>query len=401
LSAYACEPNRGSEPEVGWKWAELLSREYDVTVLTRSNNQDIIEGYLKSRPNVMRGVRFEYHDLSEKFIDYKKKCNAFEWYYVCWQRSARAKILNLIKDHKIDIIHHVTYASFRYNPFLGNMPIPVVWGPVGGADTASVSLMASEFKLSQVTKELIRNVLTTLSSAILPLIDPTRTSGGYVIASTPRTAELINKKGIKCSVLPTIGKDKDPDTLVRPENHGVLKFMMVGRLHYLKGIHYALRAFAHANISNSTLNIYGEGSELKYLKQLAQELDIYERVHFKGHIARDKLLDEYHNHDVLIVSSLYESGGFTVLEGYDALLGAIVTDVGGLGLSVNEKCGFKIKPKNAKYFIENISAAMQLYDNDRSLILKHGKYGKERINSLYSWEKKLETMRSVYHKICP
>ena len=40
LSAYACEPNKGSEPAVGWNWALALTRRgYDVHVITRSNNR--------------------------------------------------------------------------------------------------------------------------------------------------------------------------------------------------------------------------------------------------------------------------------------------------------------------------------------------------------------------------
>ena len=47
LSAYACEPNKGSEPEVGWKWATTLPRlGHEVYVVTRSNNKENIQNYL-------------------------------------------------------------------------------------------------------------------------------------------------------------------------------------------------------------------------------------------------------------------------------------------------------------------------------------------------------------------
>ena len=40
LSAYACEPNKGSEPEVGWKWAiNLVKAGHEVYVVTRLNNK--------------------------------------------------------------------------------------------------------------------------------------------------------------------------------------------------------------------------------------------------------------------------------------------------------------------------------------------------------------------------
>ena len=43
ISAYACEPGKGSEPEVGWQWALQMARFHDVTVLTRTNNREAIE----------------------------------------------------------------------------------------------------------------------------------------------------------------------------------------------------------------------------------------------------------------------------------------------------------------------------------------------------------------------
>ena len=50
LSAYACEPNKGSEPNVGWKWAiELLLQGHEVYVITRSNNRSIIESEIKKK----------------------------------------------------------------------------------------------------------------------------------------------------------------------------------------------------------------------------------------------------------------------------------------------------------------------------------------------------------------
>ena len=42
LSAYACEPNRGSEQGVGWSWAVELSKHHEVWVITRYNNEPTI-----------------------------------------------------------------------------------------------------------------------------------------------------------------------------------------------------------------------------------------------------------------------------------------------------------------------------------------------------------------------
>ena len=57
LSAYACEPNKGSEPGVGWHWAlELGYLGHDVWVLTRANNRPAIEAE-QNRKNPASGGR--------------------------------------------------------------------------------------------------------------------------------------------------------------------------------------------------------------------------------------------------------------------------------------------------------------------------------------------------------
>ena len=37
VSAYGCEPGRGSEAGVGWNWVLQLAKEYELYVITREN----------------------------------------------------------------------------------------------------------------------------------------------------------------------------------------------------------------------------------------------------------------------------------------------------------------------------------------------------------------------------
>jgi len=41
ISAYACEPNSGSEHEVGWSWIKVLSKNKNnkITVITRESKK--------------------------------------------------------------------------------------------------------------------------------------------------------------------------------------------------------------------------------------------------------------------------------------------------------------------------------------------------------------------------
>jgi hypothetical protein len=66
ISAYACEPNKGSEPGVGRSWLVELAKYHRVWVITRDNNQSSIEGYLKCNPGLYNeNMKFIYVRLSK------------------------------------------------------------------------------------------------------------------------------------------------------------------------------------------------------------------------------------------------------------------------------------------------------------------------------------------------
>lgn len=69
LSAYACEPNKGSEPGIGWNWAiEIAKRGHVVTVLTRGNNKSVIT----KETDLPQNLSFIYYDLPDSLLLIKK-----------------------------------------------------------------------------------------------------------------------------------------------------------------------------------------------------------------------------------------------------------------------------------------------------------------------------------------
>src|SRR5581483_11891914 len=88
LSAYACEPGKGSEPEVGWQWALQMARYHDVTVLTRANNRESIEKEIATLRQTQPVPEFVYHDEGAFWLRIKKRFKTVRFYYHLWQSSA-------------------------------------------------------------------------------------------------------------------------------------------------------------------------------------------------------------------------------------------------------------------------------------------------------------------------
>ncbi|HRT09520.1 MAG TPA: glycosyltransferase family 1 protein, partial [Candidatus Paceibacterota bacterium] len=87
MSAYSCEPGKGSEPEVGWQWAINLARHHDLTVITRRNNADAIRARLADLPRPH--PQFLFYDLPELLQRWKKTWLPVAVYYLIWQAAVR------------------------------------------------------------------------------------------------------------------------------------------------------------------------------------------------------------------------------------------------------------------------------------------------------------------------
>ena len=87
LSAYSCLPGNGSEPGVGWNWAQCIAANgHDVVVLTRGVNRRQIEAFAESHS--IQPVRFVFHDIAPLWQRIYKLPFGNYGYYFLWQYAA-------------------------------------------------------------------------------------------------------------------------------------------------------------------------------------------------------------------------------------------------------------------------------------------------------------------------
>nr|NJM03238.1 hypothetical protein [Desulfobacula sp.] len=156
LSAYACEPNKGSEPEVGWNWAiESAKLGHDVWVLTRANNQHSIEKELIQYPS-RANLHFIYYDLPAWAIRLKRLPGGIYLFYSVWQFGAYKLAKRIHTSVNFDIVHHVTFVSIRFPSFMGRLKTRFILGPVAGGETAPRRLRAG-YPIRGVMLDLLRD----------------------------------------------------------------------------------------------------------------------------------------------------------------------------------------------------------------------------------------------------
>ena len=347
LSAYACEPDKGSEPGVGWNWAlALVHRGHDVWVLTRANNRKPIEravGKLSEDERVL--LHFIYYDLPRWAAWWKSGGRCVQLYYALWQRY----ILPVAKvEHSIitfDLVHHLTFGVWRQPTQLYKLGIPVIFGPVGGGESAPHNLVRTLTVKDQI-RERVRDAANRLG-VINPGLRSCLREARWVVAKTTETAHWLKRAGAVSTTSFEIGIDA---SRFRPrDDQGSkksIKCLYAGRLIGLKGIHLAIAAVAVARKwhCDVTLTIIGQGPMRHRLTELASQLGVTNYVQFIGWLDQDALCEQYRQHDVLLFPSLHDSSGNVILESFAHALPAVCLKLGGPGEMVDATNGIAVEP---------------------------------------------------------
>ena len=127
--------------------------------------------------------------------------------------------------------------------------------------------------------------------------------------------------------------------------------LFVGRLVWQKGVRYFLEAGPAIlkKHPEAIMVIVGEGDMHENLNQLTYSLGIKSKAYITGNIQDDVLRSLYSFADVLVVPSMYEPFGLTVLEGMAAGVPVIASGVGGLSEIVTDgKDGILVPPGNSE-----------------------------------------------------
>lgn len=400
ISAYACEPGKGSEPEVGWQWALHLSEHCDVTVLTRSNNRQSIEEKLATCSESV--PRFVYIDLGDAAKKAKKaiwpKFLGMAWYYSAWQKKAFWKIKELESQNDYDLVHHLTFASFRLPFGVTGHNAPSVIGPVGGCEEFPDELLP-ERGWQIKGKEIFRNVITRASTGLG--IGMRRFHyADRVIASTLEMQRVFQEHGIKSVLMSQIGVSRLDANQAPVERviNDELKLLFVGGVLYWKGLELAIQALSILP-RHVSLTIIGNGTDEGHLKKEINRLNLVDRVHFLGRKPHSEVVNLYRSYDLFLYPSLHDSGSFTVLEAMAANLPVICLDRGGPAMSVDESCGKIVKSQSRTKTIKALSDAVVYYLENPQKINVHGINAEKRLLELYDWSRKAAAMAAIYDEV--
>lgn len=347
VSAYACEPDKGSEPGVGWHWAtEIARRGHRVWILTRTNNRASIEPALERVPEQDR-PRVLYYDLPGWAGWWKGSGISIYPYYLLWQWGASRQAKGAHRKIGFDLVHHITFVNLRTPSFMGRLGTRLIVGPAGGGEKAPWRLAAGIGPRGLVS-EVARAGLIFLAR-FNPFTRAMIQRADRVIATSRQSSRLVpESENGKVSVALAIGTDPDLfDVRTEASDRNAQeapRILYAGRMLAWKGMDLGLSAFAQfaAAHDGASLTLVGDGPARARWARLASRLGVADRVKWLPWRSRGDLMQLYAENDALLFPSLHDSGGMVVLEALAHGLPVVCLDLGGPGQIVDETCGHAV-----------------------------------------------------------
>jgi len=364
LSAFACDPFRGSEPSYGWNWSVGLIREgYEVHTFTQINHRESIEKH----PTIEH-LHFHYIGLPsflERLYTYSQ--STMYIYYLLWQWKAYREAKKLHKQIGFDRIHHVTWGSLQQGSFLYKLKVPFIFGPAGGGQHAPEAF--KDYFLHYWAEEKKRKKVSDLLFHFNPACKSMLKKAETVLVSNQDTLQLANKGGARNVYLTldaALPKSFFPEHFIsRKPKAGHLKLLWVGRFLPRKGVLLILEVMNRLKeYPNITLTIVGDGQMGEAAKEKHFEYGLENSVKLLGSVPFDEVRGYYASHDAFFFTSLRESGGVQLVEAMAFGLPIITIDLHGQGQIVSNETGIKVPMNSPDIVINDLKQAIIDLSND-------------------------------------
>lgn len=400
LSAFACAPAKGSELGVGWNTARELASRHEVWVLTQSIHRPAIEAELARNP--VPNLHFAYYDLPRWASWWHRGRLSKQPYYYLWQFGAYRVARRLHREVGIDLAHHVTFVVYWKPSLLALLPVPFIWGPVGGGESAPHAFRA-DFAFRGIVYEATRD-LARWAGERDPFVRLTARRSAVALATTEETAARLRGLGAKrVWVFSQVALNQEEIDHLRPQGawprDNPMRFVSAGRLLHWKGFHLGLRAFARAHLSDAEYWIVGDGPERERLEAVARELKLSHQVKFWGRLPRDETLRKLGECHALVHPSLHESGGWVCLEAMALRRPVVSLELGGPAVQVTAETGFKVSAVKPEQVVDELAAAMRTLSKDRDLRIRMGEAAQKRAVEHFNWRKKGARIAEIYEEV--
>lgn len=406
LSCFYFSPFRGSEAGVGWRVANGLSKEYDVTVLCGDFTPGgITAGDLqKFRAQKLPTPDLEIHEIrADKIARILHRIHALPgmwfFYYLAyerWQRQALMLARQLHTRAPFELAHHVNIIGFREPGYLWKLGIPWFWGPIAGASMIPWGFLpmmsrAEQFRWGS------RNLMNAWQMRHTPRCMQAARHASRIWGVTPEDCDMVRNLW-HCPVEPMLETGATPDGRVSPRDYPsgtIFKMVWSGLFQGRKALPLLLEALAQLPQKNWEIHILGQGPEEGNWRSVADKLGVSDHLRWHGMLQRDAALALMNECHLLVHTSVKEGTPHVVLEALALGLPVLCHDSCGMGTAVDDRSGIKVPLQDPKTSIAGFREALRAILLQPGLIAKLSAGAIARANQL-SWTSIMRKLSDAY-----
>lgn len=400
LVAYACSPEQGSEPGVGWNRAIETARFCDTWVICEEHRYG---------PAVRRHLE-AYGPIPGLNFVFVPKVTGLQWlrivpgfdylFYNAWQRRARDAARRLHADVQFDLVHQVTFCSYREPGYLWQLGVPFVWGPVGGTQNYPWRFLGQAEPTGAV-REVLRGILNRLQLHFSTRIRSAARSAAAVLAANSTVQHDLARVCGRKPLLQLETGVRAVGQVGNPSSHSssTLHILWSGEFRCWKALPLLIQALAQLPPDVAyKLTLLGSGPLERRWRRMAQQFGVDAQFHWLGWLPHSKAMEQYANADVLAFTSLRDTSGNVVLEALAQGLPVICLDHQGVRDIVTPDCGIKVPVTKPREVIAGLAQAITKIARDPACREKLARGASARAGE-YLWTLQGERMADVYRQV--
>lgn len=403
ISAFACDPNMGSEPYVGWNWLlqTLRATEQNVVLLTR---------HMHEAP-ILRNLPPEFHARLEilsfdiwgaRSLDHRHR--RMKAYYVLWQIAAFFLVMaRQLTKYDISIIHQCTYNVADMPGFLWAVPgAHFIWGPIGGgqvppswAEHIYGKHWPRELRRARM-KRLIRwNPLVIMASI---KADKILVANEDTLNALPNLSRKKAIKSLETAIsAPVLNGEK--------VHNSQWNILWVGQLESRKALQILIDAIALMKqkdpelYSMTTVTVIGTGPNEEELKNLCQNLEVEEKLKFTGPIPYTAVQQAYKSADLFAFTSVQDTSGNVLLEAMANGVPCIAFNHQGAREILSQGGGILINANCYKDAVHGFYGAISSTLKDTGRMQEMSSQAITSIEKNFLWNHKTPLLAEIYNEI--
>lgn len=406
VSAIACLPGGGSEASVGWAFVKQLAVDHEIFVLVSGRFREgweaaTVKGLVPSNiharfvgnprdhhPNRLiarLGTWREYLEFSSAILEQAE----------AWHREVG-----------FDLVHQLTYATWRVPTPLWRMKLPVIWGPLAGAGRVpfrfypSLGITGAAFEglreLSGLKSYWSSEVRSALKECAVVIAANEETRSFLAPLRPDREIPVVSVAAIEEAHMDELAAAARPAAAGAP-----LRLFAGGNMIASKGLILAIEALnlvRQAGIDFHYL-VAGGGPDEARAKARVARLGLGRQIEFHPGFRGDEYLKQLGESDVYFLPSFREAAGLTMIEAMIAGCVPVVGRISAPGEIVTGDCGIAVPIPTPKKLKSGLSNAVTRLDRNRAELATFAAASQSKARSEFSSSRQLRSLRTIYNGV--